>query len=270
LRVPWLLLLLFCAAPAFVVAVAPPPSPPAAPPVGVVGGVDYCALAVAAMNNATAAGGSCAACPAIQGGASGCAAACPGCMNALNAYLTSCATNFAALNYGTLQNYATVLNAGKACFHLLNRASNAYAVLYCGSAFDYVVSYSETAMRAGVVVAGGGMATPYPCAAANASFCSADCQADLNLLAQACHAEDTVQWEGKGMPGFMNATGAPNGTAFSPLVAFKLFVNGSAAVPRNLAAGLNSSMAARPLNLAACAGNNSGVYPHYPPPPPRP
>ena len=114
------------------------------------------------------------------------------------------------------------------------------------------------------------MTSPYPCAAANATWCSADCQADLNLLALACHYEDTVSWFGNGMPGYLTANGAPNGTVLSPLTAFQLFANGSASVPSNLAGGLNNGNARQPLNLAACAGNSTGVYPHYPPPPPHP
>lgn len=122
-----LLCCLCCAAPGWVAA---QPAPPPVPPVGVVGGVDYCALAVAGMNNATATGGSCQACPAATGGASSC---CPACVNTVNAYLTSCSLDFVALNYQTLQVYATILNAGKDCFHCACHHASALA-LFCSDA----------------------------------------------------------------------------------------------------------------------------------------
>ena len=71
------------------------------------------------------------------------------------------------------------------------------------------------------------------------------------------------------MPGFMNATGAPSGTMVSPFDAFQLFVNGSASVPTNLQNGVISS-APLPLTLSACAGNNTGLYAFWPPPPSPP
>jgi hypothetical protein len=83
-----------------------------------------------------------------------------------------------------------------------------------------------------VVVGGGAMTTPYSCLQADANTCPAGCQADLDLLASACHAEDAVRWQGNGLPA--NPTlGAPNGTVVSPFDAFQLFLNGTASVPTN-------------------------------------
>jgi hypothetical protein len=91
----------------------------------------------------------------------------------------------------------------------------------------------------------------------------------LDLLYTACLATDVVQWAGMGMPGHLDALGAPAGTTVSPAVALELFASGAAALPANLANGLASGMEL-PLQLAACS-NADGNYAYpAPPPPPTP
>ena len=104
---------------------------------------------------------------------------------------------------------------------------------------------------------------------ATSGVCPAECQADLDLLAAACHAEDSVPWAGNGLPGALTSAGAPAGTTVTPLQAFQLFANGTASVPTNLQHGVVSADPL-PLNLTACKGNKTGVYPYYSPPPPSP
>ena len=232
------------------------------------GGIDYCNLTVAVMNAATASGGACAACPSYTGVANGCADACPACVNALDGYLDSCAGNFEALSYGTLEAYTGRLNASSDCSDWFNLAARPYAGTYCGDAFDHVVQYVQSAAMHTVVVAGGVMTSPYSCLLANGTSCPAECQADLDLLGMACHAEDAVRWDGNGMPGYLTLPGAPSGTVVTPLQAFQLFANGSASVPTNLQNGV-ASATPLPLNLSAC-GNATGVYVFYSPPPSPP
>ena len=220
------------------------------------------------MGAATTGSGACAACPAATGSPQGCAAQCAACVNTFDNYVSSCAGNFTALNYEVLDGMVTRLNASGDCAAWLNAAMRPFAVALCGSAFDHVVQFVESAANPNVVVdpTYGDMSEPPSCLLADATTCPAECQADLDLLAGACHATDTVRWAGNGMPGFLNATGAPNGTMVSPYDAFQLFANGSASVPTNLQNGVTSSDPL-PLTLTACAGNNTGVYAFWPPPP---
>ena len=178
--------------------------------------------------------------------------------------MAACSLDVFSLNYNTLQAYGKALDPSNDCFAFISVASRPYAQL-CSDVFDHVVKYVQSAAYPGVVVAPSGLAltSPYSCAAANATSCPSACQADLNLLAASCHAEDSVQWDGIGLPGGMVA---PNGTTISPAVAFALFVNGTAAVPVNAQYNLTVAV---PLNLAAC-GSSSGVFPFYSPPPPSP
>jgi hypothetical protein len=248
----------------------PPPNPPPVPPTGVINGVDFCNLTATAFDAATAAGGACGACGAATGAAAGCAAACPRCVNALDDYLASCASrwDFDALNYEVLMSYVARLAATNDCADYISLAARPYAAAFCGSAFDHIVQYVQSAGYADVVVVNGVMTTPYSCLLANATACPAACQTDLDLLAAACHAEDVVPWAGNGLSGALTAAGAPSGATVSPADAFALFANGTASVPANLASGVTSA-ALLPLNLVAC-GNNNGVYPYYSPPPPAP
>jgi hypothetical protein len=237
--------------------------------VGIVGDVDFCALTVTDLDTATAAGGSCAACGSFTGLAGGCADACPACVNALANYLDACALSFVALNYGALEAYTGLLNSSSDCFDWFSLATRPYAATSCGDAFDHVVQYVQSAAMHTVVVAKGVMTTPYSCLQATPATCPAECQADLDLLAGACHAEDAVRWVGNGVPGALNAVGTPAGTFVTPLQAFQLFLNGTASVSTNLQNGV-SSAAPLPLNLAACTGVTDGVYTMYRPPPPSP
>jgi hypothetical protein len=164
-------------------------------------------------------------------------------VNAFDSYISSCAANFTALNYGLLEAWTSRLSLTNDCFDWLSLAQRPYAAVFCGDAFDHVVQYSQSALQHNVVVASGVMTTVYTCLQANTTFCPADCQTDLDLLNVACHAEDAVRWNGNGMPGFLNSTGAPNGTIVNPADAFALFANGSASVPTNLAAGVASAWA---------------------------
>ena len=59
-------------------------------------------------------------------------------------------------------------------------------------------------------------------------------QADLDLLASACHGDDVVSWAGAGLPDHLGVAGAPANATVTPLVAFRLMQNGTAAVPVNL------------------------------------
>ena len=209
-------------------------------------------------------------CPSSTGLAAGCAAACAGCVNALDNYLASCAGNFTALNYDVLMAFVDRLNPlTNDCADWATLAARPYAAAFCGAAFDHIVQYTQSAASKTVVLDGGGnMVTPYSCLLANATFCPASCQADLDLLAGACHAEDVVPWVSNGLPGPISAGGAPYGVVVSPLAAFQLLANGTASVPVNLRAGVASDTP-QPLTLSAC-GNNTGVYALYSPPPPSP
>jgi hypothetical protein len=235
-------------------------------------GFDFCGSTAAQMNAATTGQGACAACPATTGTPLGCAAQCPGCVNAMDSYIASCAGNFTALNYETIEAMTGRLDPSGDCALWLNVASRPFAIALCGSAFDHVVQFTQSAANPAVVVDGGqplGMSTPYACLLANSTTCPAACQADLDMLAGACFATDSVRWDGNGMPGFLNTTGAPNGTLVTPYDAFQLFLNGSASVPTNLLNGVASNTPL-PLTLSACAGNNTGVFIFRPPPPSPP
>jgi hypothetical protein len=239
------------------------------PPVGTVEGIDYCSASAAAFDTATATG-ACAVCPSSTGLAAGCAISCAGCVNALDNYLAACSADFTALNFDVLMAFVDRLNAtANDCADWTTLKARPFATAFCGAAFDHIVQYTQTAASHDVILDGsGGMATPYSCLQANATFCPASCQADLNLLAEACHAEDAVAWAGNGLPGALTAQGAPAGTMVSPLVAFQLLANGTASVPTNLANGVTSATPL-PLVLSAC-GNSSGVYAFYSPPPSPP
>jgi hypothetical protein len=244
----------------------PPPTPP--PPVPPTDAAS-CDLALLAVDAAVAPRGACAACAAATGAAAGCADACPACINALDAYVAACAADFDALNYEALEALQAQLNATSDCADWVSLLAEQFAGAACGAAFDHVVQYSQSAARSGVTLAakGGGMSAPYPCALANEASCPEACQKDLDLLAAACHAEDAVRWDGNGLPGYLTLQGAPAGTRVTPLDAFKLFANGSASVPTNLANGVTVAV---PLTLSACARVKDGVYPFYSPPPPSP
>ena len=191
-------------------------------------------------------------------------------MNALDNYLAACSANFTALNFDVLMAFVDRLNAtANDCADWTTLKARPFAAAFCGAAFDHIVQYTQTAASHDVILDGsGGMATPYSCLQANATSCPASCQADLNLLAEACHAEDAVAWAGNGLPGALTAQGAPVGTMVSPLIAFQLLANGTAAVPTNLANGVTSATPL-PLVLTAC-GNSSGIYGFYSPPPSPP
>jgi hypothetical protein len=218
------------------------------------------------MDAATSAGGACFDCAADTGTHTGCADACPACVNALENYEAACAgdADFMSLNYDTLEAYAERLNPATDCAQWLFEEARDYADAFCGSAFDFVVQYAQSAALSGVVLdaATGEMTSPYSCLLATDSACPAACQVDIDLLGRACHAEDAVRWEGNGMTGHMDATGAPAGTVVSPYEAFQLFLDGSASVPTNLQAGVASDVPL-PLNLAACTGVKDGVYAFY-------
>ena len=231
-------------------------------------GTDFCDLTSTLFANAMAQGGFCASCDASTGYAVGCAASCPACVNAYDNFVASCAGNFTALNYEVLDSWVGTLAPTNDCFDWLSVAKRAFAASFCSAVFDHVVQYSQSALQHDVVIASGAMTSPYPCLRANATFCPPECQADLNLVQFACHAEDSIRWAGNGMPGFLNSTGAPNGTTLNPMDAFALFANGSASVPVNLGAGV-ASATPLPLVLTAC-GNATGVFPSYSPPPSPP
>jgi hypothetical protein len=141
------------------------------------------------------------------------------------------------LNYGLLTTLADALPdppgfpTGADCYDWISVSSRPYADSYCSDAFDYVVSYVQTADFPLVVVSPDGlsMTSPYSCALnGNDVDCVPECQADLDLLARACHAEDVVVWAGKGLP---NGAVAAPGVVLSPLQAFAYFLSGVAAVP---------------------------------------
>ena len=221
----------------------------------------------AATNSST---GACASCLGDMGAAAGCAIACPACVNVVRNYLAACSliSNFAQLNYETLEMYAGRLNIFSDCYQFVSEVSRPFATAYCGSAFDFVVQYVQSAAASGVVVSNtGALTVPYSCLRANTTFCPLDCDADLALLARACHAEEVVRWAGNGLPAYMTAAGAPAGTNVTPEDAFKLFQNGTATFPTNQLYGVAAPL---PLTLTACPSNNGGSYPYYSPPPPSP
>ena len=203
---------------------------------------------------------------------------CPVCVNALENYLSSCTGASANIpiaeyvTYPALVNFTGMLNPAIDCYDFFQQASRTFATAQCSSAFDHVVSYSQSADNSVVVLNGTGfMTTPYSCLAAGAS-CSQDCQSDLTLLGLTCRNEDTVNWAGMGLPGYLTAQGAPAGTTVSSRDAWLLFANGTATVPFNLAAGV-SSPTPLPLNLSACVLPVDPVtfaFPSYSPPPPSP
>jgi hypothetical protein len=92
----------------------PRPPPPPLPPIGTVGGVDYCALSASAMDAATGANGTCAACLGDSGSHDGCALDCPQCVNTVQAYVSACSliSDFLRLNYDTLESYVARLTTG--------------------------------------------------------------------------------------------------------------------------------------------------------------
>ena len=256
----------------------PAPPPPAAPPSGIVGGVDWCNATIQNLLTVLEPAGSCNGCTARTGTAQGCALLCPVCVNALENYLSSCTGASANIpiaeyvTYPALVNFTGMLDPTIDCYDYFQQASRAFATAECSSAFDHVVSYSQSADNSAVVVnSTGSMTTPYSCLAAGA-LCSADCQSDLTLLGQTCRNEDNVTWAGMGLPLFLTAQGAPAGTVVSSRDAWLLFANGTATVPFNVAAGV-SPATPLPLNLSACVLPVSPVtfaFPSYSPPPPSP
>jgi hypothetical protein len=235
-----------------------PPPPPHVPPIGTVGNVDYCALTLAAMQAAFVANGVCVGCDsAVTGSPSGCGAACPACINALDAYLASCSTDLfgTRMNYDTVSAFGDQFNSNSDCADAFARAARPLAVLQCSDAFDQIVLFEQTGLGS------------YTCAFANATWCPRECKSDCNMLFDNCYASDNVSWAGAGMPGYLNAAGAPAGTVLLPAQAFALFVDGSAAVPANLAAGLVQPQV--PLDLSACNLHTS-VFPTLPSPPAPP
>jgi hypothetical protein len=121
----------------------------------------------------------------------------------------------------------------------------------------------------------GVMTTPYSCLLNTADACTPECQADLDLFAAACHAEDSIKWDGNGVDPSLarrllqsGIVAAPTGTTITPAGAFMLFQSGVAMVPTNTAHGVASD-APLPLDLSACTSND-GVFPNYSPPPPPP
>jgi hypothetical protein len=178
-------------------------------------------------------------------------------VNALDFYLASCDGVSGVIvtgeyaTYGAIMNYTSRLDASSDCHTYFNTAARSYAATACSTAFDHVAAYVQTADNGNVTVMGGAMTTPYSCLGANSTSCPAECQADLNLLAAVCHHEDLIKWDGNGLDGFLNSTGAPAGTTLSSHDAWALFFNGTAPVPVNLAAGVASAMPL-PLDLSAC------------------
>jgi hypothetical protein len=240
-----------------------------------VNGVDWCALTAAAVDAATSPGGACAACVWPEAGA--CAALCPACVNALDFYLASCdgyaadipADEFAT--YASLMNYTARLNSSSDCAAHFNAAARSYAATECSASFDHVATFAQSAQNPLIAVVGGIMTPLYSCLNANATFCPGECQADLELFRDTCHAEDVISWAGNGLPSFLTDAGAPAGTTVSSADAWALFVNGTAPVPTNLANGVASAMLL-PLDLSACIlpVDAAGQFPYYSPPPPSP
>jgi hypothetical protein len=240
--------------------------------VGLVDGVDYCAQTVAALRLATSPGGACASCLYPQPGA--CATRCPQCVNVLDFYIASCDGVEASIEtsefvtYVSLMNYTARLNGTSDCHSYFNLAAREYAAAECSLAFDHIATWSQSADGAEVVIVDGVMTTPYSCLL---DGCPAACQADLDLMGATCHDEDNVLWTGNGLPAHHTSAGAPAGTFVSSADAWALFVNGSAPVPVNLAAGV-SSATPLPLHLGACRlpVDATGRFVNYSPPPPGP
>jgi hypothetical protein len=131
------------------------------PPAGVVGGVDYCAMSVAAMDAATnSSAGACAGCASDTGAAAGCALSCAPCVNTLMDYLAACSPDayFAQLNYDTLEAYAARLNTD--CYQYVSAAARPFAAALCGAAFDHVVQFTQSAGALGVVLQSGAVTAP--------------------------------------------------------------------------------------------------------------
>ena len=222
------------------------------------------------MDNATSAGGACTACLSDTESHEGCAMNCPTCVNTVQDFLEACSliSDFLRLNYDVLESYTGRLTVGTDCYRYINYVSRPFADAYCGSAFDHVVQYAQSAARTGISVASGVMVPLPPCLQATATSCPAGCQADLDLLLRACHAEDPVRWQGNGLPSLANGGAADQAVIVTPFDAFWLFANGTASVPTNVLHGVTST-APLPLTLSACNGT-TGVFPNYSPPPPSP
>jgi hypothetical protein len=250
------------------------------PPAGFVNGVDYCGAAIASLEAALSpASGACGdACTAYTGNALGCAALCPVCVNAFDNYLAACVGDAGGAvtidptqeaTYARFTAYAGAFDPMCDCYDYTTALARQLAVSACSDAFDHIAGYVQTADNPAVTVDHGIMTTPYSCLLGSATYCDPGCQADLDLLYSACLATDVVQWAGMGMPGHLDALGAPLGTTVAPAVAFELFASGAAALPANLANGLASSMEL-PLQLAACSNADGNYLYPAPPPPPTP
>ena len=238
----------------------PPPPPSPSPPPGVAANATACALANATLVAATSlAQGACAVCTSSTGSSLGCTQACPACAAALSAYTTACAGDTTRLSVASLFAFAANVGRINDCYDLLSEAARPYAAASCSDAFRFVAAFDQTAGGPGVTFFPNvTMLVPYSCLSANAATCPAPCQADLDLLAAACHSFDVVSWAGLGLPGL--SFGAPTGTAVSAGVAFALFANGTAAVPANADMGLWGAFTPLPLNLAACANNSAAAF----------
>jgi hypothetical protein len=247
----------------------PSPAPPTPPPPVPPSDAESCAASGAAFRAAMLPStGACGGCASATGSPSGCAAACPACINALNAFLASCAGSD-ALSYRAISNATSTLRPASDCYAAIAVASRDWAADTCSNAFDFVAGFSQTAFAPGVTLnATSGMSVPYACAAASAGACPQACVDDMALLAGACHAEDVVEWEGLGLPGYSSAAGAPSGTLVRAADALALLLNGTSALPPNLARGVAAAAAMQPLALAACG--MPLTFPFYSPPPPSP
>jgi hypothetical protein len=201
---------------------------------------------------------------------------CPLCVNALEFYLASCDGAAATITtseyatYGSIMTYADRLASTGDCHAYFNTEARAYATSECSTAFDHVV-WMQSGLGTSAVVAAGVMTVPYTCLAANATLCPAECQADLDLLAATCHNEDTIAWAGLGLANALTLAGAPAGTNLSSSEAWARFVDGTGAVPSNLAAGV-SAATPLPLDLSFCTlpVDSGGYFPNFSPPPPVP
>jgi hypothetical protein len=221
---------------------------------------------VALLNSATAPNGVCAACNASAAGS--CASQCPTCVNTLNNFIGACAGNN-TLSYATLNKYQNTLNPAFDCYNAFNSIARSWAALSCSDAFDYVAGFSQTAFNANVTFKNGVMVNTYPCLQANGLSCPSACAADVQILLNVCHNEDSVVWDGFGLPTALNTAGAPPNTTITAALALQLFMNGTAAVPWNLEAGLFSATPL-PMDLSACTPNIIVAFPFYSPPPPSP
>jgi len=234
---------------------------------------------MANLSIATQAGGACFNCQSFTGSANGCAVQCPVCVNVVNDYLSACngtPSTGTALSYYNFMAYNDNLPVVRIpsgrymandCSQVFNSQSLAL-VKTCSDAFDYVLQYSESLANPGVVVAANNltMSTPFSCSLANATFCPAGCQSDVNLIYNKCFSTDLVQFDGNGLPvgpysstvgggGYNNNAGdtaPPNsGSVFiQASSAFVAFAGGYGALPTNQR--FASQFPAVPLNLLAC------------------